>query len=206
MDEGYTPEEADPGGVMAKSALSVGFYYWAPGFALRAEHVLDLSTGPGPAYGYREHLGPGSARASYVVRSLFEGPEALYGRGTTYIYTANAQPLNVSMVRCACGAGVGVAFEMPCARGGRRRVILRRSMDFYFAHQYAEVRVNGRAAGVWHTSGRNPAFRLREEDFVIPREAWAQGDWLRIELRLPCVEGGGPVWTHGVYTLLVLRQ
>ena len=169
------------------------------------DHVLDPQDSASAAkYSYHATVPADAGHVvAYSVASHFEGPGAIYGPFSTRLNRTWAESAPPSpMQRWACDNRTTLQFAMPVS-GWRSGAILRRTFDYFYAPQAAELSVNGRAVGLWHTADHNPNFRLREDDFLLPPEVLGPGPDVRLELRLVCLKGHSHmVWTHGTYSLL----
>jgi hypothetical protein len=82
---------------------------------------------------------------------------------------------------------------------GNTGVRLRRLADIAAGRQSAEVRVDGRSAGTWHTPDVNPTLRFAELDFDLPPDLTRGRDALEIEID---ARGSPSPWTAFQYVAL----
>jgi hypothetical protein len=91
------------------------------------------------------------------------------------------------------------SFELDVPEGSSH-LRLRRLHD-QSSVQEAEVRVNGRRAGVWYSAATNPILRWAESDFLLPDALTAGARRLRIEIRAL-----QPGWNEFCYELWGFRR
>jgi len=153
---------------------SVAYFYELDAPLSRLTDTLDAGNGADEAaHGYQA---PGSAATEEIV-SFYEGED-----DGTPVADAGRVVAGESRFRVALDPGNAGA-------------ILRRRYDQQAGGQRAEVRVDGRPAGTWHTPESSPALRWAEDDFVLPASLTAGRDEVEITLR----PVGPAAWTEYFY-------